>query len=82
MADKKVVQVVVLKRKTVRHDGETYPENTLMDLSEADAAALIKAGFVATPASLLASVSSAATGATVTTRDGTAVVQGPVETQG
>ncbi len=82
MADKKTVQVVVLKRKTVRHNGETYKENTLISLSEADADALIKFGFVATRESLLESaVSTSAAGTTITTQDGTSVVQGPVETK-
>jgi len=41
-----LVSVVVLKGKTLRHDGEKYLQNTRVKLSEADAKQLIAKGFV------------------------------------
>ncbi len=69
MADKKSsqIEVVVLKRKTVVHDSETYSENSLLTLDSADAERLISAGFVATREGLLAAATVAVEGATVST---------------
>ncbi|MCW2454623.1 UNVERIFIED_ORG: hypothetical protein M2414_002362 [Rahnella aquatilis] len=41
-----LVSVVVLKGKTLRHDGGKYLQNTRVKLSEADAKQLIAKGFV------------------------------------
>lgn len=43
-----VITVVVLKGKSVRHDGNTYTQNTRVDLSPSDANRLIASGFVKT----------------------------------
>ncbi|MGC6386569.1 hypothetical protein ACMV8I_02745 [Ewingella sp. S1.OA.A_B6] len=42
------ITVVVLKGKSVRHDGESYTQNTRVKLSPGDASRLIAAGFVKT----------------------------------
>ncbi|MCC3740222.1 hypothetical protein LLQ54_10045 [Rouxiella badensis] len=42
------VTVVVLKGKSVRHDGEKYTQNTRIELSPNDAKRLIASGFVKT----------------------------------
>lgn len=41
-----LVNVVVLKGKNLRHDGENYAQNMRVQLSEADAKRLIALGFV------------------------------------
>ncbi|WP_413535062.1 hypothetical protein [Rahnella inusitata] len=43
-----LITVVVLKGKSVRHDGESYTQNTRVDLSQRDASRLIASGFVKT----------------------------------
>lgn len=43
-----LITVVVLKGKSVRHDGESYTQNTRVDLSQSDASRLIASGFVKT----------------------------------
>ncbi len=89
MADKKTagtvdetetVEVVVLKGKTVRHNGTKYPQNALITLDERSAAHLTKTGFVATRESLQTAAAAQPAALTVTTQDNT-TVQGPVETK-
>ncbi|WP_439292353.1 MULTISPECIES: hypothetical protein [Rahnella] len=43
-----LITVVVLKGKSVRHDGQNYTQNARVSLSPADADALIASGFVKT----------------------------------
>lgn len=43
-----LITVVVLKGKSVRHDGESYAQNTRVELSQSDASRLIAPGFVKT----------------------------------
>lgn len=43
-----LITVVVLKGKSVRHDGESYTQNTRVELSQSDASRLIASGFVKT----------------------------------
>lgn len=43
-----LITVVVLKGKSVRHDGESYTQNSRVELSESDANRLIASGFVKT----------------------------------
>lgn len=43
-----LITVVVLKGKSVRHDGESYTQNTRVELSQNDASRLIASGFVKT----------------------------------
>lgn len=43
-----LITVVVLKGKSVRHDGESYTQNTRVNLSPSDANRLITSGFVKT----------------------------------
>ncbi|MCU1787751.1 hypothetical protein CUU54_02620 [Pectobacterium polaris] len=43
-----VITVVVLKGKSVRHDGQSYMQNARVELSTSDANALIASGFVKT----------------------------------
>ncbi|TKI02891.1 hypothetical protein [Martelella alba] len=74
------VEVVVLKGKTVHHDGTKYPQNTLITLDEESAEHLIKAGFVATRESLQAAAAEQPAAVSVSTQDNT-TVQGPVETK-
>lgn len=42
------ITVVVLKGKSVRHDGKSYTQNSRVELSENDANRLIASGFVKT----------------------------------
>ncbi|WP_199639591.1 hypothetical protein JEM67_15960 [Serratia sp. PAMC26656] len=42
------ITVVVLKGKSVRHDGDSYIQNTRVNLSQSDASRLIASGFVKT----------------------------------
>jgi len=43
-----LITVVVLKGKSVRHDGDNYTQNTRVELSPGDANRLIASGFVKT----------------------------------
>ncbi|MBK5075094.1 hypothetical protein I2492_18840 [Budviciaceae bacterium CWB-B4] len=43
-----LITVVVLKGKSVRHDGKGYTQNSRVELSENDASQLIASGFVKT----------------------------------
>lgn len=43
-----LITVVVLKGKSVRHDGDSYTQNTRVELSQSDANQLIASGFVKT----------------------------------
>ncbi|SMB46806.1 hypothetical protein SPRA44_610032 [Serratia proteamaculans] len=43
-----LITVVVLKGKSVRHDGDSYTQNTRVELSQRDANQLIASGFVKT----------------------------------
>ncbi|HBE9082127.1 hypothetical protein [Serratia fonticola] len=47
-----VITVVVLKGKSVRHDGKNYTQNTRVELSPSDADVLIASGFVKTLAAV------------------------------
>ncbi|QWA09795.1 hypothetical protein GTU79_21150 [Sodalis ligni] len=76
----KTVEAVVLKGKTVYHNGTKYQQNALITLDEASAAHLIKAGFVATRESLQAAAAEQPAAVSVSTLDNT-TVQGPVETK-
>lgn len=43
-----LITVVVLKGKSVRHDGESYTQNTRVELSQSDTSRLVNSGFVKT----------------------------------
>jgi len=43
-----LITVVVLKGKSVRHDGQSYTQNTRVELPQSDATRLIASGFVKT----------------------------------
>lgn len=89
MAKEKMVSVVVLKGKSVRHDGEDHPQNTRVSLPLNDANRLINLGFVKTHESLLLEVDGAETQdvsvtkeegqTTITTSDATAQPDGDGE---
>ena len=84
-----MVSVVVLKGKSLRHDGEGYPQNTRVSLPLKDANRLIKLGFVKSLESLLleiddsetqeASVTKEEGQTTITTSDVTAQSEGNSE---
>ncbi|MEC5321121.1 hypothetical protein VSX61_19635 [Brenneria populi subsp. brevivirga] len=71
------IAVVVLKGRTVRHNGNTYEPTNRLDVSESDAARLERMGFVVRQDALVAAAAEKSDPAVkITVSDGVKISQG------